>query len=284
MFPGGGGKRPVALCWVYGLLGLVVGLALSHDAGAEPTRTEPATVKLSPDGTALWFDGLIDDDSVSTVEHLLQQDPVTTLYIRSAGGSAVAGIRLGERVRDAGLTVNVQSYCLSSCANYVFTAGKTRIINGVVAWHGGVEQKDFREAYLCGRSVSSLYGHDMGTIPAERRESVVEEWRAIRDHERQFFDSIGVNPYITRAGQEPVLHPGDHTYSVADMQRLGLISITAPDGYGTSSWCEQYIPKTGLSVACIVVTDEMLDYERSRMTLGEECQSDGTLKVRSAAP
>jgi hypothetical protein len=81
-----------------------------------------------------------------------------------------------------------------------------------------------------------------------------------------------------------VLYPSDFTYSLVDMERLRLSRVTAPEDYGTSSWCEQFIPKTGLSVSCVVVTDEMLEYERSRMALGEECQADGTLTTLSAKP
>ena len=268
-----------------GVLAGVPAPAAALDVEKSAERPGPADIRLSPTGDAVWFDGFIDDEAVSVVEPVLQAGRIKTLYIRSTGGHVGAGMRLGTLVRDAGVTVNVRSYCLSSCANYVFTAARARIINGVVLWHGGVEQKDIREVHLCGRLVSSLYGRQMGEIAADRRDAALEAWQAMRERERAFFESIGVNAYITRAGQEPVPHVADYTYDVPSMERLGLGNITAPEGYGTPAWCERINQGAAFRrVECLVVTEEMLRYERDRIQRGEECQPDGTLKVRPAEP
>jgi len=284
MSAGSSGSVIVGLC-AYVVLAGAIGPAAAVDAGSASAKAGPADIRLSPDGDALWFDGFIDDAAVSVVEPLLQAGKIRTLYIRSTGGHVGAGIHFGALVRDAGVTVNVQAYCASSCANYVFTAAKARIINGVVLWHGGVEQKDVREVHLCGRQVSSLYGRSLGSIAAGQRDAALTAWQALRERERAFFESIDVNAYITRAGQEPVAHVDDYTYDVPTMERLGLKNIAAPEGYGTPAWCER-INQAGAfrTIECLAVTEEMLQYERDRIEWGEDCQPDGTLKVRAAEP
>jgi hypothetical protein len=270
------------------LLAGLYSLSLQAAAGAAPTqRQESATIKQSPDRSALFLDGFIDDEAVAVVEGALQEGTVKTLYVRSTGGAVAAGIRLGELIRDTKLTVVVVSLCASSCANYLFTAGKDRVINGVVLWHGSAEQKDFRELYLCGRSTSSLFGTKMGPIAPEQRTKQRETWEALRERQARFFASIGVNEYITRAGQEPVLLPGgftsDFTYDVPTMERFGLTDVVAPEGYGTAAWCANLNKKLKEPIGCVTVTDEMLAYDRVRKERGEECLPDGTLRTRAQA-
>lgn len=67
-----------------------------------------------------------------------REQPVERLVITSNGGEVEAGIALGEWVFEHQLDVEIESYCLSSCANYVFPAGRNKFIRegAVVAWHG----------------------------------------------------------------------------------------------------------------------------------------------------
>lgn len=273
-------------CLVVAALSLTPWLYLPVAMGA--TDQPPATIRQSPDHTGVWFDGFIDDDAVAIVEQLLREGSVTDFYIRSTGGQVGAGLRLGERVRDAALRVHVVGYCTSSCANYVFTAGKERSIDGFVLWHGSVEQKDLREAYLCGRMKSSLFGHTMPPLPPEKRAQAIESWTALRERQAQFFASVGVNEYITRAGQEPVnlaggFASGSYTYDVPTMQRFGLEHIQVADGYGTEAWCSAINKDAARPIGCVQVTDDMLEFDRLRKERGEECQPDGTLARRPEA-
>ncbi len=264
-------------------------LAPAGNAAEPRDEQAPATIRISPDQAAIFFDGFIDDAAVQVAEDALRAGTLQTLYIRSTGGRVDAGIRLGELVRDAKLAVIVKDYCASSCANNVFTAGKSRVIAGLVMWHGSVEQKDLREVYLCGREISSLYGGKMPSITPEDRAQALESWSAVRRHQAEFFESIGVNEYITRAGQEPVVRPGGYTsdnftYDVPTMERFGLHDITAAEGYGTAAWCERVNKGAKRSIGCVSVTEAMLEFDRVRRERGEECQVDGTLKVRPPAP
>jgi hypothetical protein len=280
-------SRWLTSCLVVAAVSLSPGANVPVAAGA--TDQPPATIKQSPDHTELWFDGFIDDPAVAVVEQALREGDVTDLYIRSTGGHVGAGLRLGELVRDTALRVHVVGYCTSSCANYVFTAGKERTIDGFVLWHGSVEQKDLREVYLCGSIKSSLFGHAMPTIAPENRAEAIESWTSVRERQAQFFASIGVNEYITRAGQEPVnlaigFASGSYTYDVPTMQRFGLEHVQAVEGYGTEAWCAAINKDAKRPIGCVRVTDEMLEFDRARKERGEQCQPDGTLITRPAPP
>lgn len=64
----------------------------------------------------------------------------TTLAITSPGGEVNAGMDLGEIVFTHQLSVKIEDYCLSSCANYVFTTAPQHQISNwaVIGFHGGV--------------------------------------------------------------------------------------------------------------------------------------------------
>ena len=52
---------------------------------------------------------------------------------------------IGEWIFDHEIDVIVDEICFSSCANYIFTAGKNKIIekDAIVGWHGSEQQDPF---------------------------------------------------------------------------------------------------------------------------------------------
>ncbi|MCA1855318.1 hypothetical protein LE190_05185 [Massilia oculi] len=158
------------------------------------------------------------------------QDKPRILSIRSSGGPTGPGMELGRWVRARGLDVKVMEYCMSSCANYVFTAAPRRVVSNfaVVAYHGGLSSTGFalddgQEAML-------------QALPAEQRAPARERLLATlldtlkpqAEAERQFFAEIGVQQRITTFGQESrnaqYQRPDSigWTYSVDDFARLGV--------------------------------------------------------------
>src|SRR4051812_34885941 len=110
-----------------------------------PDSKAPPSVSRS--GPTVVYDGLLNDAGLRQLAKILEADGIRELQITSGGGSVDAGIKVGNLVFDKGLDVIVAKSCLSSCANYVFTAGRRKQIlpGAIVAWHGSVLQKDFRE-------------------------------------------------------------------------------------------------------------------------------------------
>lgn len=160
----------------------------------------------------LTFMGVLSDDVVDEmIKFVPQERELKRLVINSPGGPVSAGITLGNWVFDRKLDVEVDSQCLSSCANYVFTAGKRKIIRkySLVAWHGGAKQKDFRED--AARIERIIWDKNAGKDTHEddeeffKKKSIwYENQKKILAREEAFFRKIGVLEYLVRAGQEPL--------------------------------------------------------------------------------
>jgi len=63
---------------------------------------------------------------------------VTELKISSSGGSALVGLKMANWVLEENLNVVIEDRCYSACANYVFLAGKNKILHSgaKLGWHG----------------------------------------------------------------------------------------------------------------------------------------------------
>ena len=64
---------------------------------------------------------------------------VTEIVVNSVGGGVEPALKIAEEIERRGLRVVVQGYCLSSCANYLFLAGREKAIRGILGYHGGVQ-------------------------------------------------------------------------------------------------------------------------------------------------
>lgn len=153
------------------------------------------------------------------------------LVIRSGGGAVEAAITLARWVHDHGIHVVVDGYCLSACANYVFPAGRRKVIRpgAVVAWHGSyrhlVETGQWRDD---ARARMDKYGEDPATAEA-RAWAEAERLAALED---AFYEAIGVDGYLAWVGKMPPYEvPDYYTLPVADMARFGLTGVEAPPGY-----------------------------------------------------
>lgn len=133
----------------------------------------------------LTFDGLITEQAVSHVEALKTHLP-TCLLIRSAGGGAAQGMKLGRIVHTRGMNVTILDYCMSGCANYVFPAGKRKEIppNSILTVH--------TSATTAAEFLSLLKG--AGRWPKDAPLSILSDISKERDIEKAYAGEIGL-PY-----------------------------------------------------------------------------------------
>jgi len=153
------------------------------------------------------------------------------LVIDSPGGEVEAGIALGRWVFDLGLDLVVDGECLSSCANYVFTAArrKTVLAGSVVGWHGNYHHL----------AATGLWRDEVGTRAARTGEDEATAEQAVRaqvEHlvalERAFFAAIGVDEQICWIAKRPPYSvPNYYTLSAADMARFGVFAVSLPADY-----------------------------------------------------
>jgi hypothetical protein len=128
-------------------------LALAALTAASPALSQPASVTdpvraceaasgppIRIAGSTLCFSGDIDRDSEEATVRLLADPGLATLVVTSDGGEVTAAVRLARAVRTRGLLLIVQRRCISSCANFLFPAARTRAVapGSLVIFHGGI--------------------------------------------------------------------------------------------------------------------------------------------------
>jgi len=210
------------------ILSFLAALAATH---AAPACAEAARVYL--DKGALQYVGHLDEAANARLFALydsLAQKPAV-LAITSRGGDVTTGMALGEWVHAHGLDVRVMEYCLSSCANYVFTAGAQKTVSNVavIGFHGGLGSTRF-----------DLGGERKIRYDAMTREQQAAYWaaldaelRPLRERETRFFQRIGVRQDITTYGQAERFRKSvadGWTFSADGFARFGVDRIVVLDG------------------------------------------------------
>ncbi|BBB61963.1 hypothetical protein UNDKW_3690 [Undibacterium sp. KW1] len=231
---------------------LVVALvmaALSFSAMADESKPEKSSTPAKfyfLDNVGLYF-GVI-DETVNDFISAAADKKIERLYINSQGGDAHFGIIFGHWVYDNQIEVEVPSLCMSACANYVFTAAKTKIIrpSALVIWHGSAEQWTIREMnkkyedYLALSLAGKASKEQIAYLDSDKLR--YEGSNQLLSEQRQFFKKINVNEYITRLGHEPVFYKRVWVATVGVMNKMNIQNISAPEGYGNIDYLKKHHP------------------------------------------
>lgn len=155
---------------------IVILLSISAHAGTW-TRLNSQT---------LTFSGSIAADEFERFQEKYSAD-VRTLHVKSTGGVAIVGLQIGEVLaQNPDLTVIVDDYCMSSCANYLFTAAKNKLIrDALVGMHGNIttivnseEQADFMRR--------------LAEEDPEKHQQETQSQQQYLQRERRFLQSLGI--------------------------------------------------------------------------------------------
>lgn len=187
----------------------------------------------------MHYTGELEGDAVAAVASLLDSSggSIAKLVIDSGGGDVNVGMDLAELVLASGLDLTVERLCASSCANYVFPAGKSKRINpgSVVVWHGSAIQ----EGLEAGPTVDDIRLPEGVVLSMEQKLELLEKHReqALRyvedakARQRAFFSKIGIDERVTVMGQQLEVAQ-EWTLSIKDMARFGIRDVFAADDYG----------------------------------------------------
>jgi hypothetical protein len=234
-------RGAAAAALAVGLLGLA-GAALADSAPKpsppeiERARAEPALVRVQ--GDTLYYTGNLSKASSAAFDATvagIRRGQLTRLVISSGGGDTVEGRHVGRWVRDRALVVEVDVICFSSCADYVFPAGRARVIraDAFVGWHGNERQFEV----LAARTGVSVADQLAAVVPADvapgpRAAFVQEALRSMAvtgKDEAEFYASLGLSDAFAVCAVGDVLEkrPGyagqiGWGFSLNDMARLGL--------------------------------------------------------------
>jgi len=188
-------------------------------------------------GDILIYRGSLTKDGLKATREAGSGRPVTTLLIDSAGGEIVVGMEFGTWVFERELDVVVDRACLSSCANYVFTAARNKKIRpgAVVAWHGSAKQpgllEQMHKAVKDQIDSKGLSRRKRTTELARARRANVDYLTAAIQKQNKFFYRVGVDEYVTRIGNDKYGVRGFFYLSVVDMASFGIDNVTAPQDY-----------------------------------------------------
>lgn len=207
----------LALAMVWG----VPACSTAERRSAAPNAERPAAAPDAPttvvrQGDTIVYTGALSDEANRTLQGLIEPG-TRTLKISSRGGDIHLGMDLGELVFQHGLNVEVDGHCFSSCANYVFPAGRSKILHrhSLLGWHGGAMQA----MHIDDPQMKKMYDAYIG--PARAREAA-------------YFQKIGVAQQSTTLGQGPAYKPYAHCvgwrYSLQAMAQLGMRQIVLADG------------------------------------------------------
>lgn len=235
--------RPLLALGRFALPALLAATGTVTEAATPPellaASADPPVVEVR--GDTIYYTGGFKNATAPVFEAAvakLQRGQVTRMVIRSGGGDTVAGRNVGKWVRDMGLVVEVDQICFSSCADYVFPAGRARVIRAgaFVGWHGN-ERQMIVLAQRRGTSVEEqfvnlaapqLTGPERDRVRGEMVREV-REWRAnsLAD-EQAFYRSLGLDDAFAVCAVGEVLESRATAetrgwgFSIVDMVRLGL--------------------------------------------------------------
>jgi hypothetical protein len=199
-------------------------------------KAEPATVHVQ--GDTVYYTGNFSKASTVAFDAAvagIRRGQVTRLVISSGGGDTVAGRHVGRWVRDMGLVVEVDTICFSSCADYIFPAGRARVIraDAFVGWHGN--ERTFH--VLAARQGKSLEDQLAQYVPKdaspEQRAAFFKDFAettkvTLRD-EADFYARLGLNDAFAVCAVGDILEkrPGyagqiGWGFSIPDMARFGM--------------------------------------------------------------
>lgn len=190
----------------------------------------------------------------------------TLLQIDSGGGKGHIGLALGEWIQQHSLDVYVEKMCFSSCANFVFTAGRNKYLSGnaILGWHGGFNQanvkekaiqaleEDFRRdheeisqpdvdyeggAHISGKdSKDTACPFDDDDIEVAKSQ-VVECLHQLSKAETLFYKQLGIDPnlpYYGQRGQYQSLYLSRQYsgfyYSLEDLEKMQVKNIFLKSG------------------------------------------------------
>lgn len=184
---------------------------LAGNAGAQAPA---ATVEA--DGDAVVFNGRISAAAAAQFVRLLEDGKRTRLVITSPGGNVAAALDMALAIHDLQLDVEVPTACLSSCANYIFPAGRRKTLGhpDAVGWHGNMTHV--------------LYLQQTGQQRWSAEE--IDSARQLAARERDFYSRIGVDGFVAWFAKLPAYAIDDFYWlTVADMERFGIRQVSVRD-------------------------------------------------------
>jgi hypothetical protein len=207
--------------------------------------------KVTLSNGVLLIQGRLDADLLAQFRRVVGTGDLhdVRVRLRSPGGDTFVGMAMGREIHRRHLDVEVDGYCQSSCANYLFTAGRRKYLRSVdqVRFHGGALEPDFvsgsleliRQGKQMQEGEGAPPGMDMDRyrelcglaagIPINGVTNILAE--------KAYFEEIGASPLTPVYGQygeySAWFNDGVHddfTYLPEDYALLGVGDVIVTEG------------------------------------------------------
>jgi hypothetical protein len=196
-----------------------------------------------------------------------QAEKKTFVVKESAGGNGPAALAIGILLHRHHWDVEIVGVCPSSCANWIFPAGKMKYLNSqsLLLFHGGPHQANLLEMGNKLEQMSAASGAPVDSVELghENKEGVViwsanrtaaeeevleflsinkdlpaaEKLIQFRNASDKFYQELGINPLLPEYGQigsyEPLYKSykyGGFIYRLDSLRRLGIRNIELKQG------------------------------------------------------
>ncbi len=137
--------------------------------------------------------GMISGGDLDRFRAVFDED-VKYLTVDSKGGDVYEAVQIGMILKEAKVTVIVRGLCLSSCANYFFTAGEKRIIDGgLVGFHGNATALAADYGGAEELLESSMPFWIKLFYSQESKEEKIRDMRQTIKLEKEFFADLGIS-------------------------------------------------------------------------------------------
>jgi hypothetical protein len=204
----------------------------------------------------LLIQGRLDRDLLAEFRSVIASADLrgVRVRLRSPGGERFTGMAIGREIYRRQLDVEVDVHCISSCANYLFTAGRNKYVESPdqVQFHGGMLQPDIvaRALEVIEQGKQGVTGEDVSPdldlprmrelygLHADFPFNLAMELLA----EKAFFEEIGVSSLTPVYGQygdyAAWFMDGVHDnfyYLPEDYALFGVGSVIVTEPAGTGS-------------------------------------------------
>lgn len=214
---------------------------------------------ISTDVNTIYYSGVINVNNVKKVLPLIESGKYSTLRINSRGGELMSAMDFGAAVFKNELDVVVTGLCNSSCANYIFPAGrKKRIeVGAFVMWHGDARQRNFLvdQAYLERKALENA--ESLTTFELKR---LTYSLASVKKQD-VFYKLINIDGQIARLGQEIDTPVALWALSAENMNVFNIRNVEAPSDYGSKAYCQKWLPKHYANpiATCLELSTEYLN-------------------------
>ncbi|NQY53292.1 MAG: hypothetical protein HRT42_06920 [Campylobacteraceae bacterium] len=207
-------------------------------------NTLESNTKVFLKNNEIHYNGDLSFKANSKVFELYKNNLKTIKYlsITSKGGEVNNGLDLADFILKNKLSVKVLDYCLSSCANYVFPAGKNKVLGNraLIGFHGGANSREFTakdiDETFVEEIIKSSLANNIKISKKEAKEQFLSYMNQTSKREQEFFFKINVNKKLSTLGQNKkylyLEKEGFNAwyYSIKTMQKLGLENISVING------------------------------------------------------